>query len=108
GMAPPPRQARRHLAGASFRLALVAAGLAVDEAAHLANEHFLTLRAGDFHVRLIGADVRLAAARLKGLVAVLTNQRLFTETALHLGPLRAVVKRLPARDRRHRPRLRKV
>src|SRR5438105_7670888 len=69
------------LRGLGFLLFIATIG----EATGLANEKLLTLRARDRHVRLVNADMRFSAARMKGLAARLAHQRLFAKTAFHHG-----------------------
>src|SRR5262245_6658862 len=58
-------------------------GFAVDVAAGLTSEDFLTGRAEDLHIGLKHGDVRIGAARLIEGSAGFAHQWLFTEAALH-------------------------
>src|SRR5262249_59260383 len=55
--------------------------LTVSKAAVLADQQFLTLRAGNGHIGLIDAEVRLAALRVEGLVTGFAHQGLFAKAA---------------------------
>src|SRR5437870_3011891 len=67
------------------RLALLLLIPAIDKSTRLANQKLLTLRARDRHVRLVNADMRFTAARMKRPAARLAHQRLFAKTAFHHG-----------------------